>query len=113
MSTKRFTFPDTVPLRYDHGNVRVTGSRVTLQTLVIRFQVGDTLEEIHEGFPSVTPEQIKTIIDWYLDNRFEVDEYIREIEVKAAKLRQEFESRPEGIAFREKMRSFREERNKR
>ena len=71
--------------------------------------MGDTVEEIHEGFPSVTIEQINAIIGWYLNNQAEVDEYIREGEAEAEKLRQEIESRPENIAFREKMRSLREQ----
>jgi hypothetical protein len=31
--------------------------------------VGDTLEEIHEGFPWVNIAQIKAIIGWYFDIR--------------------------------------------
>lgn len=110
MTTKRFTFPETVPLRYDgDDNIRVTGSRITLDTLVGCFEMGDTFEEIQEGFPSLTLEQINAIIGWYLNNRAEVDEYIREGEAQAEKLRQEIESRPENIAFREKIRRLREQ----
>ena len=110
MTIKRFTFPETVPLRYDEDdNIRVTGSRVTLDTLVGRFDVGDSLEEIHEGFPSVTLEQIDAIIRWYLNNRAEVDEYIREGEIEHEKWRQEIESQPEYIARREKLLRLREQ----
>ena len=113
MTKNRFTFPDSVPLRYDdHGDIRVRGSRVTLDTLVGRYHVGDTIEEIHEGFPTVSIEQITAIIDWYLNNQAEADEYLREGEAQAEKLRLEIESRPENIAFREKVRSLREQLNK-
>ena len=72
-------------------------------------QVGDTLEEIHEGFPSVSLEQINAIIAWYLDNRAEVDEYIEEGRIEGEKIRQELESRPESIAFNEKFRRLKEQ----
>ena len=110
---KRFNFPETVPLnQWDDGSIRVIGSRLTLDTLVARFQVGDTLEEIHEGFPWVSIAQIKAIIGWYLDHKDEVDEDIRKSEEKAEKIFRELASRPESIAFREKLRVFREQRNK-
>ena len=105
MSMKRFNFPETVPLnQWDDGSVRVIGSRLTLDTLVHRFQVGDTFEEIHEGFPWVTLSQIEAIIGWYLDHKAEADEYLREGEEEAEKIRLEMQSRPESIAFREELR---------
>ena len=108
--TVKLNFTNGVPLHEDSdGNVRVIGSRVTLHTIVGRFNVGDTIEEIHEGFPSVAIAQIKLIIDWYLNHRAEVDEYIREVDEEGERLRREFESRPENIAFREKLRNLREQ----
>jgi len=108
---RQITFPEGVPLNYDDkGTIRVKGSRVTLDTIVGRMQVGDTLEEIHEGFPSVTLAQINTIIDWYLNNQVEADEYLQEQEAEGERLRKEIESRPEYAAFREKLRRCREQR---
>ena len=110
MFVKRFEFPETVPLRYDdYDTIRVTGSRVTLDVLVTRFVMGDTLEEIHEGFPTVSLEQINAIIGWYLDNRADVNAYIEEGRVEGERIRQEIESRPESVAFNEKMRRFKEQ----
>ena len=82
---------------------------MTLDTIVIRMQVGDTPEEIHEGFPTVTLAQINTIIDWYLNNQVEADEYLQEQDAEAERLRKEIESRPEYAAFREKVRRCREQ----
>jgi uncharacterized protein (DUF433 family) len=107
---KRFNFPEAVPLnQWDDGSIRVIGSRLMLDTLVHRFQVGDTLEEIHEGFPWVNIAQIKAIIGWYFDNKAEADEYLREGEEKAEKIRLEMQSRPESIEFIKKLRSRREQ----
>ena len=107
---KQFTFPEGIPLHQDdHGTVRVKGSRVTLDTIIGRMQVGDTLEEIHEGFPSVTLAQINTIIDWYFNNQVEADEYLQEGEAEAERIRREIESDPDYIAFSEKLRQRREQ----
>ena len=104
MNVKRFTFADTIPLtQWDDGTIRVIGSRVTLDTLVHRFQIGDTFEEIHEGFPSVSLEQINLIIGWYLDHKAEADEYLQEREAEGERLRLESQSRPEYKAFHERL----------
>ena len=95
METNRFNFPDTVPLvQLENGAIRVRNSRVTLETIVIRAQVGDTIEDIHRGFPTVSVSQIKDILAWYHDNRAEADEYLQQIEEEWEKLRQWIESQP-------------------
>jgi uncharacterized protein (DUF433 family) len=109
----QITFPEGIPLHYDgRGTIRVKDSRVTLDTIVIRMQVGDTPEEIHEGFPSVTLAQINTILDWYLNNQVEADEYLREQEAEAERIRKEIESQPGYLVLREKLQRFREQRLK-
>ena len=108
--TKQLNLPETIPLVQDsRGVIRVTGSRVTLDTIIGRMQVGDTPEEIHEGFPTVKLEQINTIIDWYLNNQIEADEYLEEGRIEGERLRKEIESQPEYIALREKLLRRREQ----
>ena len=95
METKRFNFPETVPLvQLENGAVRVRNSRVTLETIVHRMQVGNTIETIHDGFPTVSVVQIKEILDWYFDNKAEADEYLQQVETEGQKLRQWAESQP-------------------
>jgi len=74
---------------------------VTLHTIIGCMQVGDTPEEIHEGFPTVTLVQINTIIDWYLNNQMVADEHLREYEAEGERIRKEIESQPEYQARRE------------
>lgn len=96
MDTKRFNFPETVPLvQWEDGSIRVHGSRVTLDTIVIRMQVGDTVEEIHEGFPTVSVAQIEEILAWYFENKTAVDECLREQEAEAEEIWKRIESDPE------------------
>jgi uncharacterized protein (DUF433 family) len=96
METKRFNFPDTVPLVQleKNGAVRVRNSRVTLETIVHRMQMGDTAEEINDGFPTVSVSTIKEILAWYFDNKAEADEYLQQVEEEGEKLRQWIESQP-------------------
>lgn len=95
METKRFNFPHTVPLvQLETGGVRVRNSRVSLETIVIRTQMGDTVERIHSGFPTVSISQIKKILAWYFVNQADVDEYIRQGQEEAERIFQWFESRP-------------------
>ena len=106
---KQFTFPEEIPLHQDdHGTIRVKGSRVTLDTIVAKMQVGYTPEEIHEGFPSVTLAQINTIIDWYLNHQVEADDYLQEREAEGERIRQRIESEPGYMALREKIQRHRE-----
>ena len=95
METKRFKFPHTVPLvQLETGGVRVRNSRVTLETIVIRMQVGDTAEDIHRGYPTVSVTQIKEILAWYFDNQADVDEYIRQGQEEVERILQRIESQP-------------------
>ena len=110
---RQFTFPEEVPLtQWQEGTIRVIGSRVTLDTIIGRMQVGDTPEEIHEGFPTVTLAQINRIIEWYLNNQIEADEYLKERYIEGERLRKEIQSQPKYIAFREKLLRCREQRLK-
>jgi uncharacterized protein (DUF433 family) len=95
METKWFNFPDSVPLvQLENGAVRVRNSRVTLETIVIRSQMGDTVERIHSGYPTVSISQIKDILAWYFDNKAEADEYLQQVEEESERLRQWIESQP-------------------
>ena len=96
MNVKRFSFPETVPLgQLENGAIRVRNSRVTLETIVIRMQVGDTVEEIHEGFPTVSITQIEEILAWYFDNKAEADEYLQQVQADADEIFRRIESQPE------------------
>jgi uncharacterized protein (DUF433 family) len=110
MTTKNLNFTDGVPLHEtSDGNIRVIGSRVTMPIVVGAYRMGDSPAYIQECYPTLTLDQINSIIAWYLKNRADVDEYIREVDEQVEELFREIESRPESIAFREKMRSFREQ----
>ena len=100
----RMNFTDDIPLTQDtYGTIRVTGSRITIDTLVARYLQGHAPEDIHEGFPTVSDEAIRKIIGWYLAHKPEVDEYIRARDAEGEILRREIESQPRNIALRQKL----------
>ena len=114
METKWFNFPENVPLvQLENGAVRVRNSRVTLETIVIRSQMGDTVARIHSGYPTVSTSQIEDILAWYHANKADVDEYLREVEVEGEKLRQWIESQPGYKERHEKLLRCREELRRR
>jgi uncharacterized protein (DUF433 family) len=104
VTTKQIHIPETVPLvQWEDGSIRVRNSRVTLDTIVGRMKVGDTVEEIHDGFPTVALTQINEILTWYFDNKPAADEYLEEGEREAEELRKKIESDPEYQVRRQEM----------
>lgn len=100
---EQFNFTNS-PLRQDaEGTIRVIGSRITLDTLVNIWKRGDTFEEIQDGFPTLSLDQIEGVIAWYLNNTAAADAYLEEQEAEAEALRKEIESRPSYIAFNEEI----------
>jgi uncharacterized protein (DUF433 family) len=98
----QFNFTQEAPLWMDpDGTVRFKGSRITLDTLVGAFREGDTVEEIHDSFPTLSIRQIYGGIAWYLNNQAEADEYLKQREIVADALERETRERFDHTAFRE------------
>ncbi len=94
--------PLPVPLVEKDGELRVTGTRVSLQFIVYEYREGASAEEIATRFPTVTLPQVHALLAYYLANKKNVDDYIAQREAKAAELRKEIETRfpPEGLRER-------------
>ena len=83
-----------VPLKEDQdGNIRVSGTRVTLDTIIGFYRQGETPEDLHEGFPTVPLADIYAVIAYYLANQDEVDAYLKQRDEEAERVRQEWETR--------------------
>lgn len=107
---KQLTFNQTAPLHQDEtGTVRVTGSRVTLDTLVAAFKKGATAEQIQDSFPSLSLRQIYGVIAFYLDHQDDVEAYLKERRAEAEAIRKEIEGQPQYKEFRERIRRRRAE----
>lgn len=95
--------PEPVPLVADeHGVVRVSGSRVTLDAVVDSFDAGATPEEIAQQYPSLALEDVYTVVTYYLRRREQVDEYLDTRRAAAVQIRSENEARqqPDGLRQR-------------
>lgn len=75
---------EQVPLHMDkYGTVRVSGSRVTLDTIVAYFEQGESPEDIVNGFPTLKLADIYAIVGYYLKNKSAVRAYLRERDKQA------------------------------
>ena len=54
----------------------VTGSRVSLDSVVYAFLSGESAESIAQAFPVLTLEQVYGAITFYLAHRDEIDRYL-------------------------------------
>lgn len=83
-----------IPIRTDEdGTMRISGTRVTLDTVIARYHQGESPEEIHEGFDVLPLNDIYAVIAYYLAHRNELDAYLQRRQEEAEQLRQEIESK--------------------
>lgn len=57
---------------------RLAGSRVSLDSIVYAFLNGQSPESIVESFPTLSLEQVYGALTFYLANRDEIDDYLRQ-----------------------------------
>jgi uncharacterized protein (DUF433 family) len=83
------------PLTQVDDEIRVTGTRVPLSTVVTAFEQGSTPEEIAQDYSSLQLSQVYAVITYYLQNREEVCEYMAQRAADSERIRKEIESRPD------------------
>lgn len=88
----------------EDGTIRITGTRVSLDSVVHEYNQGATPEEIAISFPSLRIEDIYATITYYLNNRGQVEEYLRQQEVDAEAVRRRIESAAD---YQQKMQDLR------
>ncbi len=94
---------EPVPLnRLPDGTIRITGTRVPLDTVVGAFIDGSTPEEIVQQYPTLSLENTYWTISFYLRHRDEVDAYLEQRRAEADEIRRENEARfdPTGVRAR-------------
>jgi uncharacterized protein (DUF433 family) len=94
---------EQIPLASDaDGVIRVAGTRLPLDNIIIAFNQGATAEEIFQRFPVVSLADIYAVISYYLHHRTEIDAYleIRNTKTKEIKDRHETEFNSQGIRAR-------------
>lgn len=88
-------------------DIRVKGTRVGIETILYDYgHLGLSPEEIALRYPTLTLESVYATITYYLHNRPQVDEYMREWQTRSEQARaaQNRHPSPEVQRLRERMR---------
>lgn len=95
---------ESIPLKTDtHGVVRVSETRVTLDTVVHEFEQGSTAEEIAYQFDVLNLPDVYAVITYYLRHQDEVKAYLQEQEKLAEEIREEIEQQFPSKGLRERL----------
>lgn len=86
----------------EHGVLRLAGSRIPIDILILAFEEGATPEEIAQQYPSLALADIYQFLGYYLKHRDEVDSYLaaRCVHAEQVRAENEFRSNPAGIRKR-------------
>src|SRR3954468_15438625 len=94
MTLAHTLIPKPPPLELDgDGLVRVGQTRVTLDTVVKSYLMGDTVEQIAQAYDTLRLADVHAVISYYLSNREDVDKYLAEQDSLADQLQQQIESK--------------------
>jgi uncharacterized protein (DUF433 family) len=97
-------YVETVPITTDdYGNVRVGGTRVTLDTVVAAFKEGATPEEIAIQYPVLQLADIYDVIAYYLRETETVEAYLQVRAEQREQIKQESEARHNPADIRERL----------
>jgi uncharacterized protein (DUF433 family) len=69
-------------VEYRYGGYWITGTRVSLDSVVYAFLDGLSPESIAESFDTLVLEEIYGALAFYLDHREEIDIYLRQSEAE-------------------------------
>jgi uncharacterized protein (DUF433 family) len=93
-----------VPLvKWTDDTIRVRGSRVTLDSIVHAFKLGETAEQIQHSFPTLELREIYGAIYYFLENTEQVEEYPKQQREKEDEGRQFIETHFDTKDLREKI----------
>ncbi len=93
-----------VPLTLgEDGTIRITGSRVALESILGEFKRGATAEQIQEDFPSLTMREIYGAIAYYLENGESIENYLHQQKEAGKATRQFIESRQDLTDLRKRI----------
>jgi uncharacterized protein (DUF433 family) len=94
---------ETIPMATGtDGVIRVSGTRVTLDSILLAFNEGATPEEIALPYPSVPLADIYHLIGYCLRHPAEMEEYFGRHQRESLEVRQQNEARwrPDGVRQR-------------
>jgi uncharacterized protein (DUF433 family) len=78
----------------EHGVRRVAKTRISIDSVVLAFQQGDSAEEIQRNFPSLSLEQVYGTITYYLADQKEVETYLQQQRARWEQSRAKTDAKP-------------------
>ncbi len=98
------TTTEIISLETDKDEViRISQTRVTLDTIVTAFKEGATAEEIAQQYPAVPLADVYYVIGYYLHRKDEVETYLGKREKEADELQNQMEARFNPVGIRERL----------
>jgi uncharacterized protein (DUF433 family) len=79
-------FPESPYLDQEDGALRIKGTRVGIEPIVVGFQEGESSEKIAHEFPTVTLAQVYGAIAYYLENKQLIDDDMAESQRELEKI---------------------------
>jgi len=64
--------------RMHRGEPTIRGTAITVRTVVERTRLGDSVQEIVEAYPVLSPAQVCDALGYYYDHTDEIEQYITE-----------------------------------
>ena len=93
-----------VPLVKDEeGQIRVTGTRVTLDTIACAFNRGATAEEISQQYSALSLADVYSVLAFLIRHHDEVTDYLNERALRQAAVRMENETRFDSQGIRARL----------
>ena len=90
--------------QWEDGSIRITGSRVPIDTVIYHFKLGATAEEIGYKFTSLRLADIYGVIYYYLAHPELVEAYLRQQQAEGDAVQLGIESDPEYQQWKAEMR---------
>ena len=75
-------------------DIRIRGTRVGIESILLSYLAGASPEEIQRRYPSVTLEQVYATVTYYLANRDGVQQYLDDHRAYFESARREFHENP-------------------
>jgi uncharacterized protein (DUF433 family) len=85
------------------GVLRITGTRVSLDSVLYSFNEGSTPGEIVQQYPTLELADVYAVIAYYLQNRAEIEGYLEKRRVEDEELQKEIEAKFPPHRIRERL----------
>ena len=85
-----------IPLRVtEDGTIRISDSRVSLDSVLHHYKLGASAEQITQKFPALDLADVYAAITYYLNHEETVEEYLRQQEAEGDEMQKKIESDPQ------------------